>query len=121
MKMVEVKTAELIGYALDWAVSSVVHKQGICCAEFEEIKSIETLKCAGLVRKYSTDWGQIGPLIEKYKVSLEVRPSGQWDAYCDRWVLFCESPLTAVCRAIVAAKLGDVVSVPAELVNGGGV
>jgi hypothetical protein len=64
----------------------------------------------------STDWSQGGPLIEKYKVSVDVRPlSGRWDAYCSGWINDCESPLIAACRAIVASVLGDTVSVPKEL------
>lgn len=106
-QMIEVKTAELTGPALDWAVCLAAN--GFSCQ---------------VTSDYSTDWAQGGPLIEEYAVQLEPC-AGYWVAKTD-----CrlgsnhyakrdgESPLIAACRAIVAAKLGAVVSVPAELAGG---
>jgi hypothetical protein len=82
--------------------------------------------------RYSTDWSQGGPLIDKYKPWLSP-PVGDpedgdlygWDAeiYGDDGELIadqdgCQTALVAACRAVVQAHLGDTVSVPAELVGG---
>lgn len=105
--MIEVKTAELIGPALDFSAAKA-----------------EGLNCK--VIKLSTDWSQAGQLIDKYGISL-VPPCGahnDWDAYiydsigntvgsAER----CETALIAICRAVVAAQLGDTVQVPAELIQ----
>ncbi len=125
MTMIEVKTSELIGAALDWATAEAAGWQpkrmhgGIymCVAVLGYDDEPEP----------STDWWQIGPLIEKYEIAIEPTdsdPGASW-----RWVAKFESdgnshgakrwgptPLIAACRAIVAARLGDTVSVPAELV-----
>lgn len=120
MKTIEVKTADLTGPALDWAV---------WLADFGEPG--EPCRRAGLIwtamNEYwspSTDWSQGGPLIEKHGVELAPPTSeGDWWGAAvwkakARFLLDGENPLIAACRAIVAAKLGDMVSVPAELVGG---
>lgn len=92
----------------------------------------------------STDWGQGGPLIEKYGVLLSppssfvhrnfgnfdkrngYYESGFWGATIfgkerkHRRTSFHHEtePLIPAMRAIVQFKLGDVVSVPVELVRG---
>lgn len=103
--MVEVKTSDLIGPALDWAVA-----KAIGCR---------------FLRKWSTDWAQGGPLIDKYKVSIghvETRDGEFWIGSIssrDGTAETSDGPLVAACRAIVAAKLGDVVQVPSVLVGVG--
>jgi hypothetical protein len=75
------------------------------------------------------DWGIGGPLIEQHKVWLsppvdDVEPTG-WDAEiygADDGAPVadqdgCQTALIAICRAVVQAKLGETVSVPAELVE----
>jgi len=95
MKM---KTNELTGAALDWAVA----------------------KCAGAVGANdrlpwytpSTDWSQGGPIIEREGLTLD-----QWDDY-PRWRSgnsYGTTPLIAAMRCYVASKLGDEIEVPAEL------
>ena len=143
MEMVEVKTSELIGAALDWAVAVVEGWEPVRGSTLRKVSvvlgiEIECLAFAGKhiegampePRSYypSTDWSQGGPLIEKYDVWLspitDCEPSG-WDADVYeldgsegtgvRTIQGCATPLIAACRAIVAAKLGDTVLVPAEL------
>lgn len=120
-EMIEVKTADLIGAALDWAVAqadgwtaSIIVPVITPSKTYYEIRSP-----SGLVLRPSTEWGQGGPLIEKHAITLlPPRYLGdKWGAtYCvDSCMLDGTSPLIAACRAIVAAKLGDAVSVPAEL------
>lgn len=122
MEMIEVKTAELTGPALDWAVAQVESKS------FSHIDDNGILYVAGQggcdVWSPSTDWSQGGPLIAKRKVSIayhngpDCTPmaclSGTHPAFeCG------ETVLIAACRAIVAAKLGGAVQVPAALIGGG--
>lgn len=117
--MVEVKTADLSGYALDWAVAKV---EGI---------RLEFSRAAGFWHPAdwpdlvewapSTDWGQCGPLIEERRLEIIENEDG-WAAV-KGWICgeiyqmypVGETHLVAACRAIVAEKLGDTVQVPEEL------
>lgn len=122
-KMIEVKTADMIGPALDWAVAKAVGKNvRILSANNPDGKW--QVQCEWRHDGPfwpSQDWAQGGPLIDEHKIGVgPVR--GGWVAYPNRpneptdW-LRGETPLVAICRAIVSDKLGDVVSVPAELVG----
>lgn len=82
-------------------------------------------KCLPCIVKYrpSTDWKFGGPLIEQHQIELV------WDGVDGKALWWKathqdiaqfqmgETPLIAACRAIVAARLGEVVNVPAELVS----
>lgn len=114
MSMIEVKTDELSGAALDWAVAKVegydLMKHPFRRAFIDGVGHVDY--------RPSTDWSQGGPLIEEYRVAIDYRAlSKTWDAYCSGWMNGCETPLIAACRAIVAARLGDTVQVPAELLQ----
>jgi hypothetical protein len=99
------KTSELTGAALDWAVAMAENWAG---ADFE-------------VKPYSTDWAQGGPIIEREHISVEATRVG---GLGDRWMAdiqtdctqFADKPLIAAMRCYVASKLGDTVDVPKELV-----
>jgi hypothetical protein len=106
------KTSDLTGAALDWAV-----------AKCEGLPIV--ISCAGRPRnqnaqpyKYSTDWAQGGPIIEREKIAIrENADSPDWYA-CKRWDrdgAFGPTPLIAAMRCYVASKLGDEVDVPKEL------
>lgn len=115
---VEVKTAELIGAALDWAIGKFVGH-----VEIDDELGVVSDMSHNITGKWSpsTDWSQCGPLIEKYNIGLAPIVRG-WGAGIDETDLAygdcqCgETPLIAACRAIVAAKRGDTVSVPKELI-----
>lgn len=120
---VTLRTCDLIGAALDWAVAKT---QGV---EIELSGSdVVWAKYAG-VYSPSTDWAQLGPLQHEHAVALKpadeyIQYGNYWDAEmigrnCDRFFAFGPDPLIAACRAIVSAHLGDSVDVPAELVGGG--
>lgn len=118
MSMVTIKTADLIGPALDWA-TAVAIGQPVYVVEGMPVDGHTCLIC------YSADWSQGGPLIDKFMIT------GGTDSGDDRLIYWAyagvardgfpclegESFLIAACRAIVAAKLGDEVQVPAELVQ----
>ena len=95
------KTSELTGTALDWAVHFALHGS---CEGYAE-------------HEYSTNWAQGGPIIEREK--LDVFCSGNvWDASTgDRHPNVIKSgttPLIAAMRCYVASKLGDEVEIPKE-------
>lgn len=136
-QMIEVKVAELVGAALDWAVFCSVYGGCQPTIEITEahsinrqpfIKPIQFPRAVclsysgayGMVYHWqpSSDWEQCGPLIEKHSI-LICPPEDEdfWEASVngDCEMHLGASPLIAACRAIVFAKYGAVVSVPAEL------
>jgi hypothetical protein len=111
------KTSELTGAALDWAVTK--------CEGFDhEVTSSEWGMWG-----WATDWSQGGPIIEREGIELQCNTSAlQAAAYknanpdwfaclkfkrADHW--HGPSPLIAAMRCYVASKLGDDVDVPEEL------
>lgn len=124
MEMVEVKTADLIGPALDWAVAKAEDTK----IDDSRGKELRIDVGAGFQSPWmpSVNWHQGGPLIEKHGICVikymdtVCDPCKPWTATMrddDNYVDDCESPLIAACLAIVAAKLGDTVSVPKELMQ----
>lgn len=111
----KVKTSELTGQALDWAVAQAIGET--------HQTILENIIAGGDFFRPSTDWNQGGPLIEKFRI--ELRASGEQRWYADKvfphgsgqedWCGFGYTALSAVCRAIVTAKLGDEIELPAEL------
>ena len=104
----KVKTAELDGIALDWAVA--------------RIEGDALPKSGGKGSDYSTDWVQGGPIIERENISvgyqghLGVPLDSLW--YATNRVDACgfgQTPLSAAMRCYVAGKLGESVEVPEEL------
>ena len=117
----KIKTADLIGPALDWAVAVV---EGL--TEENAWTTVEIFKAirAGGGYWYSTDWSKGGPLIEREWLDLTSWPNEsnedlRWE--CTQYDsinchAFGPTPLIAAMRCVVAATLGDEVEVPDELV-----
>ena len=105
------KTSELQGAALDWAVAKC---EGIEFT-YENHPHHEMFDM-----HYSTDWSQGGPIIEREGLCLNYDPfSKRWN--CSTKVLdsyHAETPLIAAMRCYVASKLGEEVDVPEELKGG---
>lgn len=139
------KTAELTGSALDWAV-----------AKCEWVPwTFETATTAEIISDchYSTDWAAAGPIIERERISI-IRmedgsipdKDGYWQCvYAPRWAavvgykhtmstvfpsymgvigegyevdseaLIGSTPLEAAMRTYVAKRLGNDIEVPGEL------
>ena len=123
VEMIEIKTADLIDQALDWAMAQA---EGIRHAIFhgDVFKVPHPMNYGADFYRYipTGSWEQAGPLIEKY--SIEILHYGQ--PYNRYWsaqnpdvapALRGKTPLTAICRCIVHAKLGETVLVPKELVK----
>ena len=94
------KTSELTGAALDWAVAKAI-------GEYKPVA----------VPEYSTDWAQGGPIIERERITIRFwEGESAVDAY--KWDTPSSTgptPLIAAMRCYVASKLGDDVDVPKEL------
>ena len=116
------KTSELTGVALDWAVAQC---EGI---EVEYIDDSITrcllIKPSGSgIYSPSTNWAQGGPIIEREKMAVmtSVDDANEWVAsiFEPNWNfnLTSPTPLIAAMRCYVASKLGDEVEIPEELTN----
>ena len=94
------KTSELTGVALDWAVGTAMQLPAPYWYEG---------KCA----RFSTDWAVGGPLIQRERI--DIQPLGnqyqgeQWRA-CGAFI--SPTPLIAAMRGYVASVRGDEVEVP---------
>jgi Protein of unknown function (DUF2591) len=127
--LIEVKTADLVGEALGWAVGTA---EGLALfvapPEYGNPHRVFARYQASATehtKRFNPweDWAVGGPLIEKRMVSLHC-PQSTDDVWAG-WVItdkgeFCQagdSALIAASRAIVAAKLGDTVQVPKELIQ----
>ena len=113
----KVKTNELTGAALDWAVAK---------CEGEEVRLIkgqlETLWTDNGY-KPSTNWAEGGPIIEREGINLDnYAKNPKWSAWTpapDRESgeaqAYGPTPLIAAMRCYVASKLGDEVEISEEL------
>ena len=105
--MIEMKTTDLIGPALDWAVAKAdgqLDRFGVCAP-------------AGF--KPSTDWSQGGAIIDRLmqrRFGISSERHGQIVAQSPGFEGWGATALIAAMRCLVASKLGDTVHVPKELV-----
>lgn len=128
MNTTSVKTAELSGVALDWAVAQCEGwEQGRIFLLGEPIKHVRISNLPDIEHTYlysfryspSSNWAQGGPIIEREKINLAA-PSPiheEWTAmtWLNRSKQDGPTPLTAAMLCYVASKLGDVVEIPATL------
>ena len=125
----KVKTAELTGPALDWAVAQVVHAnlqrtygEPVFDPKTKRIYQTHGLQQIGVNYSPSTNWAQGGPIIESNEIDLKSVEEGVWRAsniFDDmEWYHFLGySPLEAAMRCHVAHKLGEEVEIPEELLK----
>jgi hypothetical protein len=129
----KIKTSELRGDALNWAVAQVeklpVEKSHGGWLVFDSHDD-GTLHWSDFDndnrwQKFdpSTDWAQGGPIIEREGIALQMH-FGHWIALPYDSVFSEEAyqqgptPLVAAMRCFVASQLGDEVDVPDELLQG---
>lgn len=121
------KTSELTGAALDWAVAKcegikvVAVKGGR--ATFSDPTDDGALNEMPI--NYSTNWAQGGPIIEREDISVSREfQSGrvEWAAWTPAPIRddaeafgYGPTPLIAAMRCYVASKLGDEIEIPEEL------
>ena len=128
----KIKTANLIDAPLDWAVGTALNLPVEVCQIFQYGKpngkhyiSIgETDKDGAEVDfEPSEEWAQGGPLIQREEIGIGCL--GKSAIYANPWLAARTednteyagpTPLVAACRCFVAARLGDEVYIPDELV-----
>lgn len=102
-RMVSVRTEELAGPALDWAITAIEGDQHSADRQLQLFTRIDAEQ-----------------LIEKYSVWVERGHSYPWLADTTRNPCNRQSGDTreiAVCRAVVFAKHGNTLRVPADLIQ----
>jgi hypothetical protein len=121
------KTSELTGATLDWAVTRIEQPEACAygVADWREQRT-RTVKNGEYLYRWHQSWAQGGPIIEREKITVGCGDDTLilWDAY-KREFLFEKdgrdaymtgpTPLIAAMRCYVASKLGDDVNIPDEL------
>lgn len=119
---IKMKTAELTGRALDWAVCMAV---GWNPVEYRN----GMLICSNMpgdepLAAPSTSWAQCGPLIDRYSVHVNPPFCGSVaSAYVETGTFGgakgCtgKTTLEAICRSIVISQIGAEIDIPAELLS----
>jgi hypothetical protein len=101
------KTDELIGPALDWAVSQ-------CYGVAWEQGDLDAREYGPGFRP-STEWDHGGSIIEREGLTL-IHQGARWAAQTDDDLYaYGPTPLVAAMRCYCCAKLGDEVEIPKEL------
>jgi hypothetical protein len=106
------KTSELQGAALDWALARV-----------EFVGTLPLRIVSGVIYTVegdnwnpSTDWAIGGPIIEREKIGVSFESVDLWEAWAYDGVTGTgPTPLIAAMRCYVASKLGDTIDIPEEL------
>ena len=128
------KTSELTGAALDWAVAKCEGATNLrhdtVATWWVDLNGEPRALSSGWSPRQSwhpsTDWSQGGPIIEREKLSVGTRYTND-QIYHDADVLcwarnaiggflkYGPTPLIAAMRCYVASKMGDEVKIPEEL------
>jgi hypothetical protein len=128
----KIKTSELTGAALDWAVAECEYRHIEDIGNHVKAWVLERHRAGQHTDPYSTDWLWGGPIIERELIAIIPAwhnagydtPTGHWDwaAYIlgpnnldDNHEQKARTALIAAMRCFVASKLGDEVEVPDEL------
>jgi hypothetical protein len=112
----KVKTSELTGVALDWAVAKcegyqAVFTDGTIRPVFRKAQAVEATW-----PEYSTDWAQGGPIIQRERIEIHNAANNEWAAHAKFQVYgIGQTPLIAAMRCYVASEMGDEVEIPEEL------
>ena len=108
----KIKTQDLTGPALDWAVARAL---GLRPSMF----IVQQTGDLAREHRYSRDWSQGGPIIEREGIRLHRSVTDQWWAGPEsdpHRPVAGPTPLIAAMRCYVASKLGDTIDIPEELV-----
>ena len=127
----EIKTSEMTGAALDWAVAKCEGATDFwfdtVATHWVKLNGIDRALRYGWAQSYlpSTDWAQGGPIIERENIGVtpmtvtvgDDRGKRKWFANHEDKTDFQDGPtaLVAAMRCYVATKLGDTVDVPDSL------
>ena len=122
----KVKTAELTGISLDYAVALA---SGATAFQSDDIRwffnmhgDTYVLSSGWGSMSYhpSTNWAQGGPIIEREGINVYQMQDGTWQANLDYGMTdeaICHGPtlLIAAMRCVVSSVLGDEIEIPEEL------
>jgi hypothetical protein len=115
------KTSELQGAALDWAV---VKCECDIPAAFKSTPALlngSVRVFRGDISSYSepvspsTNWAHGGPIIEREEICVLAPVRGLWRGRKEGRTQYGPTPLIAAMRCYVASKLSDEVEIPEEL------
>ena len=101
------KTSELTGAALDWAVAKCEGR-----SEPEVLNNFAVAWYTWGNTHYSTDWAQGGPIIEREGIALYLYGGAEWNAHVGESEYNGPTALVAAMRCYVASKLGDEIELP---------
>lgn len=123
----KVKTTELIGPVLDWAVAMCERYDGLRNNPHAFNQALIMNRADGQCvlfceLRFSSNWSWGGPIIERERIG--VSPSSR-DGHRDEWAAriinqpfyYGPTPLIAAMRSYVSSKLGEEVDVPEELLK----
>ena len=109
------KTSEMQGFALDWAVMAA--EGGEWSGKLLSDGTLVTY--TGRLPITTRLWAAGGPIIERERIHLaHSHFKGHWVAFIansDCGNVFGPTPLVAAMRCYVASKMGDEIEVPEEL------
>lgn len=118
----KIKTSELTGAALDWAVAKCevtpVKRHNTGAMYLIDTPWVDKTRVKWIAEySPSRHWAQGGPIIEREGITIQRVSDALWDAFISR-VHHADgpTPLIAAMRCYVASKLGDEVEIPDELV-----
>jgi hypothetical protein len=121
------KTAELSGAALDWAVAKceLLNGADYTLAVDKDIDGALRVNFGGMYPEWCTDWQEGGAIIEREKITIAygeeendwfacVGDSRRFEHDTPDGIAKCvgATPLVAAMRCYVASKLGDEVQLP---------
>lgn len=104
------KTVELTGALLDYWVARAEGSQDAMIVQWpmEQICLTSHNALAATPFRPSTQWAHGGPLIEKYHLNVSECDPPAWRAWSnDLDAEYGDTPLQAICRAVVRAAFGD--------------
>lgn len=110
----KIKTNELTGAALDWAVAKIEFPE----PDYEDADRLVYVHGDDEFHfSPSTNWAQGGPIIEREYIDLQCLPHKDGGLVWRTFHADGPTPLIAAMRCYVASKLGDEIEVPNELTN----
>jgi len=125
MDMIKVETQALSGDALNWAVMKSegvellpVIKDG---AFMGWLSADDKMPWPGKVMDFVNDWNLVKRLVKKHSITLNNMPDGSWVTSVQRdgqpeWS-YDVDPGVAFCKAALTLVLGDIIEVPAILID----
>ena len=111
------KTSELTGAALDWAVAKIEYTNPVTIGS----STLMVFKDVPFDYHPSTNWAQGGPIIERLCIDLQYQ-GGETDVWgADMFnadsTVYGDTPLIAAMRCYVMSVMGTEVDVPGELME----